>query len=67
MRQFIGADSLAFLSVDGIYRAMGEQRRDPDKPQFTDHCFTGDYPTPLTDRTAQEASPRQLSLLAEAS
>ena len=50
MRQFIGADSLAFLSVDGIYRAMGDERRDPVRPQFTDHCFTGDYPTPLTDR-----------------
>ena len=67
MRQFIGADSLAFLSVDGIYRAMGEKGRDPVRPQFTDHCFTGEYPTPLTDRTAHEATPRQLSLLAEAS
>ncbi len=66
MRKFIGADSLAFLSVEGIYRAMGEERRDPAKPQFTDHCFTGDYPTPLTDRTAQETPSRQLSLLAEA-
>jgi amidophosphoribosyltransferase len=67
MRKFIGADSLAFLSVDGIYRAMGEKGRDPARPQFTDHCFTGEYPTPLTDRTAQDATPRQLSLLAEAS
>jgi amidophosphoribosyltransferase len=67
MRKFIGADSLAFLSVEGIYRAMGEKGRDPVRPQFTDHCFTGEYPTPLTDRTAQDASPRQLSLLAEAS
>jgi amidophosphoribosyltransferase len=67
MRKFIGADSLAFLSVDGIYRAMGEKGRDPVRPQFTDHCFTGEYPTPLTDRAAQDATPRQLSLLAEAS
>ncbi len=66
MRQFIGADSLAFLSVDGIYRAMGFEKRDAARPQFTDHCFTGDYPTPLTDQAAQDASPRQLSLLAEA-
>jgi len=66
MRQFIGADSLAFLSVDGIYRAMGLPGRDNAKPQFTDHCFTGDYPTALTDLGAQDASPRQLSLLAEA-
>ena len=41
--------------------------RDPVRPQFTDHCFTGDYPTPLTDQTAREHTPRQLSLLAEAS
>jgi amidophosphoribosyltransferase len=67
MRAFIGADSLAFLSVEGIYRAMGYERRDPVRPQFTDHCFTGDYPTALTDRTAEVATPRQLSLLAEAS
>jgi amidophosphoribosyltransferase len=67
MRRIIDADSLAFLSVEGVYRAMGEERRDPARPQFTDHCFTGDYPTPLTDRSADSASPRQLSLLAEAS
>jgi len=67
MRRFIGADSLAFLSVAGIYRAMGHERRDPERPQFTDHCFTGDYPTPLTDLSASEHAPRQLSLLAEAS
>jgi amidophosphoribosyltransferase len=66
MRRFIGADSLAFLSIDGIYRAMGESGRDPVRPQFTDHCFTGDYPPALTDLGAQDASPRQLSLLAEA-
>ncbi|QIB32534.1 amidophosphoribosyltransferase [Ancylobacter pratisalsi] len=66
MRRYIGADSLAFLSIDGIYKAMGYQGRDPVQPQFTDHCFTGEYPTALTDRVG-EVSPRQLSLLAEAS
>jgi amidophosphoribosyltransferase len=66
IRQFMGADSLAFLSVDGIYRAMGYEGRDPARPQFTDHCFTGDYPTALTDLDAKDTSPRQLSLLAEA-
>jgi amidophosphoribosyltransferase len=67
MRKFIGADSLAFLSVEGIYQSMGYTGRDPIRPQFTDHCFTGDYPTPLTDQDAQDSPPRQLSLLAEAS
>ncbi len=65
MRQYMGATSLAFLSIDGIYRAVGYERRDPVRPQFTDHCFTGDYPTPLTDQGRPHA-PRQLSLLAEA-
>ena len=65
MRRFIGADSLAFLSVDGIYRATGLQGRDIACPQYTDHCFTGDYPTRLLDR-AGEIEP-QLSLIAEAS
>ncbi len=66
MRKFIGADTLAFLSIDGTYRAMGEPGRNAERPQFTDHCFTGDYPTSLTDQAAKDASPRQLSLLAEA-
>jgi amidophosphoribosyltransferase len=65
MRDFIGADSLAFLSVDGLYRAVGLPGRDPVHPQFTDHCFTGDYPTPLTD--IEGKAPFQLSLLQEAS
>ncbi len=66
MRTYIGADSLAFLSVDGIYRAMGYSRRDPVRPQFSDHCFTGDYPTRLSDVNG-ETNVRQLAMLAEAS
>lgn len=63
MRRYIGCDSLAFLSIDGLYRAMGETGRDATCPQFTDHCFTGDYPTSLTDVSGETKS--QLSLLAE--
>ena len=66
MRAFMGADSLAFLSIDGIYRAMGYAARDPLQPQFTDHCFTGDYPTRLIDRDG-EPGRQHLPLLAEAS
>ncbi len=62
MRQFMEADSLAFLSVDGIYRAMGHESRNVRQPQFTDHCFTGDYPTRLIDQLGTDH--RQLSLLA---
>ena len=65
MRAYLEADSLAFLSVDGLYRAMGHKRRDAQQPQFTDHCFTGDYPTRLIDQHG--SNHRQLSLLAEAS
>ncbi len=65
MRKFIGVASLAFLSIDGIYKSMGYERRDPHRPQFTDHCFTGDYPTPLRDLTGERGK-QQLSLLAEA-
>src|SRR6266487_2496955 len=54
MREIIGADSLAFLSIDGMYRAMGEPGRDPANPKFSDHCFTGVYPTHLTDQTQVE-------------
>jgi amidophosphoribosyltransferase len=64
MRRYIGCDSLAFLSVEGIYRAMGEPGRDPLRPQFSDHCFTGHYPTHLTDVMGETRT--QLSLLAEA-
>jgi amidophosphoribosyltransferase len=65
MRAHIGADSLAFLSVDGLYKAMGyPEGRNAERPQFTDHCFTGDYPTGLADQQGDEKL-HQLSLLAE--
>ncbi len=57
-------DSLGFLSVDGLYRAIGEPSRHAALPQFSDHCFTGDYPTPLVDHQRdQSGKERQLSLL----
>ncbi|MFM2422716.1 MAG: hypothetical protein RL291_1246, partial [Pseudomonadota bacterium] len=66
MREFVGATSLAFISVDGIYRAAGLDKRDERNPQFTDHCFTGDYPTRLVDQDGLPLDTRQLSLLADA-
>ncbi|MGO6820037.1 amidophosphoribosyltransferase, partial [Rhizobium brockwellii] len=47
MAKYIVADSLAFLSINGLNRAVGGEDRNPDRPQFTDHYFTGDYPTRL--------------------
>ncbi|MEL6288291.1 MAG: amidophosphoribosyltransferase [Pseudomonadota bacterium] len=64
MQSYMTADTLAFLSIDGVYRACGYDGRNPLAPQFTDHCFTGDYPTRLRDRE-KDGDTRQLSLLAE--
>ena len=67
MCRFIGADSLQFLSIDGLYDAVGGAPRNPLAPQFTDHCFTGDYPTLLADLNGRGRNePKQISLLKEA-
>ena len=64
MARHIGVDSLAYVSLDGLYRALGEAGRDEETPQYCDACFTGDYPTRLSDREENE-QPVQLTLLAE--
>ncbi|MBM3645349.1 MAG: amidophosphoribosyltransferase [Alphaproteobacteria bacterium] len=63
MAAFIGVDSLAFVSIDGLYRAMGRPARDAAAPGFCDACFTGVYPIPLDD--LEGVRDRQLSFLAE--
>lgn len=62
MCRYIGADSLEFLSIDGLYTAVGGKPRDADNPQFTDHYFTGDYPTRLQDKEGEKMG-RKVSLL----
>ncbi len=64
MAKLIGVDSLSFISMDGLYRAMGETSRDSDAPQYCDACFSGDYPIALTDHDGGDTI-IQLSLLAE--
>jgi amidophosphoribosyltransferase len=64
MRRLIGADSLAVISMDGLYRAMGEGKRNAQKPQFCDACFSGEYPIALPDISGGRKD-GQLSLLAE--
>jgi amidophosphoribosyltransferase len=64
MNDYIKADSLAFISIDGLYRALGEDLRDEAQPQYCDACFTGAYPTRLTDQEDLEPAD-QLALLAE--
>jgi len=63
MAKYIGADSLAFLSINGLYRAVGGEDRNPARPQFTDHYFTGDYPTRLLDKNG-ESMGNKISMLA---
>lgn len=61
MRDFIRADSLAFVSIDGLYRAVGHTSRDNASPQHCDACFSGDYPTSLTDLARRETEASQLT------
>ncbi|MEJ5976154.1 amidophosphoribosyltransferase [Novosphingobium sp. PS1R-30] len=61
MAEFIHADSLAFVSIDGLYRAVGEAGRNKGCAQYCDACFTGDYPTRLTD-LAERDTPDLLTL-----
>ena len=64
MAKIIGVDSLGFVSLDGLYRAVGEQSRNNDQPQYCDGCFSGQYPTALTDISGGDDR-QQLSLLSE--
>ena len=68
--RILNVDSMGFLSVDGLYWAMEAGPRNAESPQFTDHYFTGDYPTRLLDREIAEGrntvSERQLSFLVDA-
>jgi len=64
MAKHIGVDSLAFVSIDGLYRAVGEDARHNASPQYCDACFSGDYPIELVDHEGG-SDRRQFSLLSE--
>jgi amidophosphoribosyltransferase len=68
--RILNVDSMGFLSVEGLYWAMEAGPRNAANPQFTDHYFTGDYPTRLLDREIAEGrnavTDRQLSFLVDA-
>lgn len=65
MCDYIGADSLNFISLDGLYIATGEEGRNNDEPKYCDACFTGDYPIELSDKNSGDVE--ELTLLAERS
>jgi amidophosphoribosyltransferase len=62
IRDYIGVDSLAYISIPSLYKAMGKEGRDDKNPAFCDACFTGDYPVALTDNTANCAGTRVTDL-----
>ena len=66
IRQYIGAKSLNFLSLEGLYKAMGFNKRNNNYPQLTDHYFTGDYPVKPIDELGDNKI-TQLSLLSTGS
>jgi amidophosphoribosyltransferase len=64
--EYIGAKSLKFLSLSGLYKAIGFDNRNDTYPQLTDHYFTGDYPVKPIDELGDNKV-TQLSLLSTAS
>ncbi|HBM90355.1 MAG TPA: amidophosphoribosyltransferase, partial [Rhodospirillaceae bacterium] len=62
--KFIDVDSLAYISNDGLYRALGHDSRNKEAPQHCDACFTGDYPIYLTD-FCENNNQNELSCLAK--
>jgi len=63
MRKFINATTLQFLSIEGLYKSMGIEKRNSSYPQFTDHCFTGEYPVEPVDANDKNFNDDQLSFL----
>ena len=63
MRKYINATTLQFLSIEGLYKAMGYESRNPSFPQFTDHCFTGDYPIKPLDVNDKDLADKKLSFI----
>ena len=66
MCEHINAKSLKFLSIDGLYKALGFKERNNSYPQLTDHYFTGDYPVKIIDELGEDKI-TQLSLLSSTS
>jgi len=63
MRKFINATTLQFLSIEGLYKSMGHEKRNSSYPQFTDHYFTGQYPVEPIDANDKDSINDQPSLM----
>jgi len=67
MRKFINATTLEFLSLEGLYKSMGYEKRNSSYPQFTDHCFTGEYPVEPVDANSKDFIDKKISLMSSKS
>ena len=67
MRKFINATSLKFLSIQGLYKSMGYEERNSLYPQFTDHCFTGEYPVKPIDADNKNIEEKKLTFMSSKS
>ncbi len=63
MRKFINATTLEFLTLEGLYKSMGYEKRNSSYPQFTDHCFTGEYPVEPVDANSKDFMDKKISLM----
>ena len=63
MRKFINVKTLKFLSIEGLYKSMGFEKRNSSYPQFTDHCFTGEYPIKPLDANDGNIISKKLSFM----
>ena len=63
MKKLINATTLQFLSLEGLYKSMGYEKRNESYPQFTDHCFTGEYPVEPVDANKSNFENEQLSFM----
>ena len=63
MKKFVNATTLKFLSIEGLYKSMGYKKRNSSYPQFTDHCFTGDYPVEPIDANSKNYLHNKLSFV----
>jgi len=67
MRKFTNATTLQFLSIEALYKAMGYEKRNSSCPQFTDHCFTGEYPVKPIDINEKNFVDKQISFISSKS
>ena len=67
MRKFINAKTLQFLSIEGLYKSMGHEKRNSVYPQYTDHCFTGDYPIEPIDANNEDFLKKKITYMSSKS